>query len=189
MINTLKKYSKIRRTDREINDDQRIKFILKNSPYGVVATVYQGQPFAQSNIFAYDSEQHAVYLHNSEHGRTPDNIRTNKRVCFTTSQIGRLLPAKKACNFSVEYASVVIFGTANIIQDPDEKVLGLNHLMNKYFTNFEAGKDYPFIEQEQLKGTAVIRIDILEWSAKCNQAAPDFPGAFHFGSENLTQEY
>jgi nitroimidazol reductase NimA-like FMN-containing flavoprotein (pyridoxamine 5'-phosphate oxidase superfamily) len=151
-----------------------------NSPYGVLATSYQGQPFAHVNIFAYDPNDHAIYIHNAEHGRTPHNISIDERVCFTAAEMGRLLPAKSAQNFSVEYSSVVIFGSAEIITELDPLLHGLQLLLNKYFPEHKPGKDYANLDQSQLDGVIIIKINILEWSAKQKIAPNDFPGAFSF---------
>ena len=177
---SLKPFVKVRRADREIKDELWIQAFMRNSSFGFLATSYQGQPFAHVNIFAYDPDDHAIYLHNAEQGRTPHNISIDERVCFTVAEMGRLLPAKSARNFSVEYSSVVIFGTAEIITDPDQLLHGLQLLLIKYFPDYEAGKDYPQLDLSQLEGVIVIKINILEWSAKQKMATDDFPGAFYF---------
>lgn len=172
--------SRIRRKDRAILDDEWIRSFLENSPSGVLCTVDQDQPFAQTNFFAYDSDNHALYLHNAEIGRTPSNIQSNKKICFTSSKMGRLLPGKQACNFSAEYASVVIFGHAEILINLDERIHGLRILMQKYFPKYKPGIDYPEINSIDISGTAVIKITISEWSAKSNHTREDFKGAFSF---------
>jgi uncharacterized protein len=172
--------SKIRRKDRAVLDDDWIRSFLENSPSGVLCTVDKDQPFVQTNFFVYDSDNHALYLHNAEIGRTPSNIQSNNKICFTTSIMGRLLPGKQACNFSAEYASVVIFGHAEILCDLSERIHGLTLLIQKYFPNHKSGKDYPEITSEEINGTAVIKIIINEWSAKSNQASENFEGAFTF---------
>jgi uncharacterized protein len=173
-------YNTIKRNDRAISDDQWIRSFLENSPFGMIATVYQEQPFAHINLFTYDPDGHCLYIHNAENGRIIDNINTNNRVCFTVSEMGRLLPAKKACKFSVEYASVVIFGTAEILQNLQEKIYGFNLLMKKYFPQYHAEKDYRPIDIQETKRTAVIKININNWSGKRNQPKDKNPEAFSF---------
>ena len=41
---------------------------------GVLATVHDGQPCVNSNIFAYDEERNAIYLHTARSGRTRDTV-------------------------------------------------------------------------------------------------------------------
>ncbi len=187
--NLPEEYVTIRRHDREVLDDQWMRSFLENSPFGVLATVFQEQPFAHTNLFTYDPDVHCIYIHNAENGRIIDNINTNNRVCFTVSEMGRLLPAKKACHFSVEYASVVIFGMAEIVENKQEKIHGLNLLMEKYFSRFHAGKDYLPIDVQQTEGTAVIKIIISNWSGKRKQSKEEYPEAYFFNKlENDPQQ-
>ena len=96
--------------------------------------------------------------------------------------MGRLLPNTAAMEFSVEYASVAVFGNAHILEDPEEQTRGLQLLMDKYFPHLQPGEDYRGITAAELKRTAVYRIDIEAWSGKQKAAPPDFPGAFHYGT-------
>lgn len=172
--------TKVRRKDREVTDEAWIKDFLYRSPYGVLGTTDSDQPFVNSKLFVYDEVTKAIYLHGASQGRTPGNIRANDRVCFTVSEMGRLLPADEACEFSVEYASVVVFGRAQILCDPDDMIYGLQLLLDKYFPNHLPGNHYPTLDSKQVSGTAVYRIAIESWSAKQKQAPPDFPGAFFY---------
>lgn len=148
---------------------------------GYLATVYDQQPFINSNLFVYDAAEHAIYMHTAYVGRTPANVTHNPRICFTVTEMGRLLPAHKARNFSVEYAGVVVFGTAVIVEDPAEARRGLQLLMDKYAPHLRPGFDYDVISEEEMQGTAVYRISIDHWSGKRKAAETDFPGAFAFG--------
>jgi hypothetical protein len=52
--------------------------------------------------------------------------------------------------------------------------------MDKYFTQLKPGKDYRPIEPDDLKITAVFRIDIESWSGKEKKVEGDPPGAFYY---------
>ena len=158
--------NKVRRKDREATDEAWIKGFLSHSPYGVLGTTVGDQPFLNSKLFVYDEVTNAIYLHGASQGRTPSNIRANDRVCFTVSEMGRLLPAEQACEFSVEYASVVVFGRAQILSDPDDIIYGLQLLLDKYFPDHFPGNHYPTLDLKQVSGTAVYRITIEAGSAR-----------------------
>jgi nitroimidazol reductase NimA-like FMN-containing flavoprotein (pyridoxamine 5'-phosphate oxidase superfamily) len=172
-----------RRTDRQINDEQWIKDFLQRAPYAVLGTSYEDQPFLNPNLFVYDQTSNAIYVHTAARGRTPDNISVNGRVCLVASEMGRLLPAGEAPKFSVEYASVIIFGRAQILHVETEMIHGLQLLMDKYFPHHHPGKDYPHMDKKSLEGVAVIKIIIESWSAKQKSAPQDSPGAFNFNQE------
>ena len=173
----------VRRKDREVTDEAWIKDFLYRSQYGVLSTIDSDQPFLNSKLFVYDETTNAIYLHGASQGRTPSNIRSNDRVCFSVSEMGRLLPADEACEFSVEYASVVVFGRAQILSDLDDIIYGLQLLLDKYFPNHHPGVHYPSLDSKQVSGTAVYRITIESWSGKQKQAPPDFPGAFLYNQD------
>lgn len=176
--------SHVRRADRAVEDDGWIREFLRVAAVGVLATVSDGQPFLNSNLFVYDESAHAIYLHTAAHGRTRDNLQEETRVCFTATEMGRLLPAKEALAFSVEYASVVVFGVGQQITDRDACRHGLQLLLDKYAPHLRPGRDYRPITDDELKRTAVYRIDITEWSGKKKEAAPDFPGAYLFAQHS-----
>jgi nitroimidazol reductase NimA-like FMN-containing flavoprotein (pyridoxamine 5'-phosphate oxidase superfamily) len=170
----------MRRRDRAVEDDAWIRAMLERSAVGVLATVADGQPFLNSNLFVYDLSEHAVYLHTARHGRTRSNVETNEAVCFNVSEMGRLLPADTALEFSVEYASVTAFGKGAIVHDRAEATRALQLLLDKYFPQHQPGRDYRPITDDELERTSVYRIVIEEWSGKRKDVEADFPGAFHY---------
>jgi Predicted flavin-nucleotide-binding protein len=173
-------HTQLRRSDRAVNDEEWIKDFLRHAPVGVLATVYDGQPFVNSNIFVYDESKHAIYMHTARMGRTRANVRSNERVCFSVFEMGRLLPAQTALNFSVEYAGVVIFGTATCISDQQEATAALHLLLRKYAPHLQVGQDYRPVMPKELARTSVYRIEIEEWSGKKKSVPADFPGAYMY---------
>ena len=169
--------TEVRRRDREVKDDGCIRELLRRAPFGTLATVRDGQPFVNMNIFVYDENTHALYLHTARAGRTRDNVEADKRVCFGVSEMGRLLPAATAMHFSVEYSGVVVFGRATIVEDDAEAERALQQLLDKYAPHLRPGRDYRPIQPEELAVTSVYRVDIDERSGKQKIAPPDHPGA------------
>jgi nitroimidazol reductase NimA-like FMN-containing flavoprotein (pyridoxamine 5'-phosphate oxidase superfamily) len=174
----------VRRADREVSDDAWIKDYLRRAPIATLATAHENQPFVNSNLYVYDEVRHCIYMHTARLGRTRANIEQNPRVCFTIMDMGRLLPAPEALEFSVEYESVVVFGQASVVEDPAEATDALQQLLDKYAPHLSAGEDYRPPMPEELARTAVFRIDISEWSGKKKAVAADFPGAFWYNAES-----
>ncbi|NTV64601.1 MAG: pyridoxamine 5'-phosphate oxidase family protein [Oscillochloris sp.] len=170
----------VRRKDRAVDDDAWIADLLGRAPVGYLATVADGQPFINSNLFVYDPGRSAIYLHTARQGRTRSNIEGEARVCLSVGEMGRLLPASTALEFSVEYGGVTVFGTARIVAHPEEAAHGLQLLLDKYFPHLRPDEHYRGITPEELARTGVFRIDIEEWSGKRKVAAADFPGAFTY---------
>lgn len=167
-----------RRKDRAVTDDAWIRAFLDRAAVGVLATESEGQPFVNSNLYVYDPAEHAIYLHTAFRGRTRANIEANPRVCFTVMEMGRLLPDEVALEFSVEYASVVVFGSATIVNDPGEAKRALQALLDRYAPHLTPGEDYRPPIASEIKRTTVIKVSVEAWSAKKKEVMADFPGAY-----------
>ena len=172
----------VRRKDRAVEDEAWIRDMLHRVPFGTLATVHDGQPFINTNLFVFDQALHAIYMHTAKVGRTRANVEAEERVCFSVSEMGRLLPADTALEFSVEYAGVVVFGRAAIVEDQEQARRALQLLLDKYFAHLRPGRDYRPITPQELARTTVYRISIEHWSGKKKEAGADFPGAFLYGN-------
>lgn len=173
--------NQVRRADRAVDDEQWIRALLHRAAYGALATVHDGQPFVNTNLFAYDETAHMLYTHTARVGRTRANLEHDDRVCFSVSEIGRMLPADEALEFSVEYAGVTVFGHGMVIEATDEARHGLQLLLDKYAPHLRPGEHYRPIHDDELARTSVYRINIDSWSGKRKVAPPDFPGAYLYG--------
>jgi hypothetical protein len=178
---TVPSLAHIRRQDRAVENEGWIKAFLQAAPVGILATTSDGQPFINSNLFVYDPAAHAIYLHTARIGRTRANVEANANVCFHVYEMGRLLPADTALEFSVEYGGVTVFGRGQVVDDSGEARHGLQLLLDKYFPHLHPGQDYRPITGDELARTTVYRIDIEQWSGKRKAVAEDFPGAFWYG--------
>jgi len=161
----------VRRQDRAVHDEGWIRAFLGEAPYGVVATECDGQPFITPLVFAYDESANALYFHTGRAGRMYTNVEKNPRVCFGVCSMGSPLPANGACGFDVEYASVIVFGRAELLESEEEATRGLRLMLDKYFPDLSYGEDYEAIAGDQLARTAVYRVAIDTWSGKRN--SPD----------------
>ena len=178
-----KSLHEMRRRDRAVEDEGWIRSFLHDTPVGVLATAAEGQPFLHISLYAYDETKHAIYFHGAREARTRTNVEQDERVCFSANSMGRILPAKTALEFSLEYASVIVFGKAAIVEDDGEKKKALQLLMDKYAPHLKPERDYRPPNQRELDMTTVFRIDIESWSAKMKQAEPGFAGAFAYGEQ------
>jgi nitroimidazol reductase NimA-like FMN-containing flavoprotein (pyridoxamine 5'-phosphate oxidase superfamily) len=158
--------TKVRRKDRVVADDAWIADFLKQASVIVVGFTDGEQPFVKPTLFVYDDTRRAVYFHATEFGRTTEILRQHPKAALTAFEMGRLLPADRAMDFSVEYASVVAYGTVAVIEEEDEATYGLQLLLDKYFPHLESGEDYKPIMPVELKITAVFRLDITDWVGK-----------------------
>ena len=149
-------------------DGAWIRAYLKEAQVGHIATSVDGQPFITPSIFWFDEQHHQLVFHSNIAGRIRSNIEHNPKVCLEASDLGRLLPSNVALEFSLQYRSVMVFGTARLVTDPDEAKRLLYGLIGKYFPKMTAGREYREITDKELRATSVYAIDIESWSGKEN---------------------
>lgn len=155
-----------RRRDRALQPDPEIEALLHRLPVGFIALSDQDQPYLNPNLFWFDAAARRIYFHTAAKGRTRDTVERNPRVCFSAAEMGSLIPADTALEFSTAYASVIVFGSVRVVDDETEQRHGLQGLLDKYFPHLQAGIDYRPIVDEELERTSVYAIDIEAWSGK-----------------------
>lgn len=151
-------------------DDAWVRDFLRRAHVGHVATRWDAQPFITPTMFWYDEERHAIAFHSNVVGRLRANGERHERACFEASVFGRLLPSNVALEFSIQYASVVVFGPLRVLAEAAERRRALDGLLGKYFPTMTAGEDYRPITDQELKRTSVYAIAIESWSGKENWA-------------------
>ena len=149
-------------------DDAWIRAFLHQAKVGHIASMREGQPFLNPTTFWFDEANHQIIFHSNLAGRIRSNIESNPRVCFETNELGKMLPANVALEFSLQFRSVIVFGSARVIRDPEEARRVLYGLIRKYFPTMTAGKEFREITDKELKRTSVYAIQIEEWSGKEN---------------------
>lgn len=170
----------MRRRDRAVEDESWMRAFLHSGAWGALATIADDQPFINTNLYVYDEKANCIYLHTARSGRTRSNIEGDDRACFSVSEMGRILPADTALEFSVEYAGVTVFGRGRVVDDDEEKRHALQILLDKYAPHLKPERDYRPSTQEELDRTSVFRVDIDRWSAKKKEVEAGFPGAFRY---------
>ncbi|MEM6431514.1 MAG: pyridoxamine 5'-phosphate oxidase family protein [Deinococcota bacterium] len=184
--------NQIRRRDRVVDDDAWIHQFLETAPVGILATNDGEQPFINSNLFVFDAAENAIYLHTARVGRTRSNVDNNVDngadggedtgipACFHIMQMGRLLPASRALEFSIEYAGVTAFGNLSIVTEPEATKRCLQLIMDKYAPHLRPDQDYEPATADDLKRTSVYKLAIDSWSGKRKVVDAGFPGAYYY---------
>jgi uncharacterized protein len=149
-------------------DDAWIRTFLRAARVGHIASARDGQPFLNPTTFWFDEENHEIIFHSNVTGRIRSNIENNPRVCFEASELGKMLPSNVALEFSLQFRSVIIFGQARLVHDPQAARRVMYGLIHKYFPTMTAGKEFREITDKELKRTSVYAIQIEEWSGKEN---------------------
>jgi uncharacterized protein len=81
-----------------------------------------------------------------------------------------LVLARSVFNHSMNYRSVVILGTAKLVDDPAEKLAALRALSEHILPNRWDEARQP--NEKELKATSVLRLPVNEFSAKVRVGPP-----------------
>ena len=149
-------------------EDEWIRAFLREAKVGHIASTRDSQPFLNPTSFWFDEAHHQIIFHSNITGRVRSNIENNARVCFEASELGKFLPANVALEFSLQFRSVIVFGSARLVTEPEEARRVLYGLIHKYFPAMTAGKEFREITDKELKRTSVYAIQIDGWSGKEN---------------------
>ncbi|MEA4884527.1 MAG: pyridoxamine 5'-phosphate oxidase family protein [Clostridia bacterium] len=142
---------------------QEMEQLLQRAQTGSLATLSpDGTPYVTPVHFVHFDG--AVYFHGLPKGKKLENIARNPRVGFSVYEMETLLldPNGKPCDTNTEYKSVIISGTARLLDDIVERSTTLRRIVEKY-TPHLAGNS---LSDSMARGTAVIRIDVTEMTGK-----------------------
>ena len=166
-------YSKAAPTDHQrlsehIRGDDWIRALLRRGEIARIAHLSGDQPFISPTNYWFDEENNQLVFHSSQVGRRRANLKKNPKVCVEVSEVGRLLPSNSAAECSQQFRSVLVFGKVEFLEDREEKLRGLNGILNRYFPELRSGREYKPISEEDLMGTNVYVVKIESWSGKEN---------------------
>lgn len=127
-----------------------------------------GQPVVIPTTFARDGD--VLYVHGSPASRMLRSLATGVPVCLTVTLIDGIVLAKSAFHHSVNYRSVVVFGTATPVTDLDAKQRVLTLFVDHIVPGRMADARPP--NETELKGTLVLELPLAEASVKVRAGGP-----------------
>lgn len=133
-----------------------------------IGFISEGQPFVIPTAYGRVDDQ--LYIHGSPASRMLRSLQTQIEVCVTVTLLDGLVLARSAFHHSMNYRSVVIFGSARTVTDPDEKWQAL-----KAFTEHVVPQRWSEVRPptpQELKGTLVLALPLTEASAKIRTGPP-----------------
>ncbi|MGZ6250181.1 MAG: pyridoxamine 5'-phosphate oxidase family protein, partial [Syntrophales bacterium] len=116
------------------------------------------EPYIVPLCFGYDGE--GLYFHSASAGRKIDILRKNSRVCFEFDIPEGMREAEQGCRWGIKYRSVIGFGTAEIVDNQEDKKKALQIIMAQY-----SDKEFIFPEDVVAK-TAIIKVVITRVTGK-----------------------
>jgi uncharacterized protein len=158
----------VREPQRAVYDRDAVNQILDEAFLCHVGFVVDGQPFVIPTSFGRDGD--LLYIHGSAASRMLRNLDQGAPVCITVTLLDGLVLARSVFNHSMNYRSVVILGTAKLVDDPSEKLAALRALSEHILPHRWEDSRQP--NQNELRATSVLRLPITEFSAKVRVGPP-----------------
>ena len=120
----------MRRSDKQIADQDEIKSILENNTICRIAFSENNNPYLVPMNYGY--YENKMYLHSAKEGKKIKMLETNNQICFEITDSIEIVESKNACNFGTKYRSVIGFGKMIPVSDTNEKQKALQVLMKQH---------------------------------------------------------
>lgn len=161
--------SELRRIpDRGSHDWETINQILDAGFLASVGFCVDSQPFVIPTMYGREGER--LYLHGSAASRMLRELETGIPACVTVTLVDGLVLSRSAFDHSMNYRSVVAFGTARKVVDQEQKIECLRviseHLIAGRWAEVRGPSD------KELKATTVLEFSIEEASSKVRSGPP-----------------
>jgi uncharacterized protein len=151
-----------RRPDRASYDKDSVWEILDSALVAHIAYVIDGQPFCTPT--SYWRHDNRLYWHGSVASRMTRFQASGVPVCVTVTHLDAIVLARSARHHSINYRSVMAFGTARLVDGADEKRALIDEFINRIVPGRAETLRAP--TDHDVKSTSFIAMDIDQASAK-----------------------
>jgi nitroimidazol reductase NimA-like FMN-containing flavoprotein (pyridoxamine 5'-phosphate oxidase superfamily) len=155
----------VRRHERGRYDKTTVHAILDGALLAHVAYAMDGQPFCTPTAFWREDER--LYWHGSSAGRMIRFQKPGVPVCVTVTHLDALVLARSGFHHSVNYRSVMAFGTARLLDGENEKRRALDAFIDRFYPGRSKQLRPP--TASEVKATTFISMEIEQASAKIRE--------------------
>jgi len=148
----------MRRKDKEITSRNEIESVIRKSTVCRLALADEDQPYLVPLCFGY--KDNSLYFHSSPKGKKLDLIKKNNKVCFEFDIGHEIKMADRPCEWGMKYESVIGFGEASFIEDPESKRKALDIITAQYSDRSS------LYSETMVKHTVIIKVDIMSMTGK-----------------------
>jgi nitroimidazol reductase NimA-like FMN-containing flavoprotein (pyridoxamine 5'-phosphate oxidase superfamily) len=157
----------MRQSDREITDNSELEAVLVASLVCHLAiNDPAGAPYIVALCYGYDfntiSRELTLWFHCAKEGLKLDLLNQDHRVSFQMESRLSLVKGTgvQACDWGMDYESLVGQGTITKVEDRDEILHGLDCLLSHY-----GGSGLPYVEPT-LSHTEILRLNVVSFTGK-----------------------
>jgi nitroimidazol reductase NimA-like FMN-containing flavoprotein (pyridoxamine 5'-phosphate oxidase superfamily) len=152
----------VRRHERGRYDKTGVHAILDCALLAHISYVMDGQPFCTPTAFWREGEH--LYWHGSSASRMIRFQKPGVPVCLTVTHLDALVLARSGFHHSVNYRSVMAFGTARLLDGEAEKRRAMDGFIDRFYPGRSARLRPP--TASEIKATTFITMEIEQASAK-----------------------
>ena len=161
--------TRVRRSaKRAAYDRETIDAILDEGMICHLGFEQDGQPYVVPTIHARVGDE--VLIHGSSASRAMRTVAAGAPLCLTVTLLDGLVLARSAFHHSMNYRSVMLLGSARLLEGTDEKAAALEAFTEKLAPGRWDSIRWP--NRKELKGTKVLAMAIDEASAKVRTGPP-----------------
>ena len=154
--------------ERSVEDPDAIAAIVDEALICHVGFLYEGYPVVIPTIHA--RSETTLYIHGSPASRMLRHLKTGAEVCVTITLIDGLVMARAPFHSSMNYRSVVVFGSARAVEDRDEKLEAFRLITEHVAPGRWEDSRRP--TEKEIKSTSVLAVELDEVSAKVRTGPP-----------------
>jgi hypothetical protein len=149
-------------------DRETVHAILDEGLVAHVGFLDQGRPVVVP--MAYGRAGESLLLHAASSSRVARVLAAGADCCVAVTLLDGLVLARSAFHHSMNYRSVVLFGRAAAVVDREEKLAGLEALVE----HLAPGRwdSLRPVHEKELHATALLRLPLQEASAKIRTGPP-----------------
>lgn len=152
----------MRRKDEEISDMSKILKIIDKCKVLRIGLLDNKDIYIVPMNFGYSYEKNKLtfYFHCAKSGRRIDILNANNHVGFEMDCNHGLITAESPCDYGYKYESIIGNGTAQFIENYDDKIYALKMLMKH-----QTGQEFEF-DHKMADEITVFKIYVESLSCK-----------------------
>ena len=167
---TAKADTRLRRLpDKGRKDIQLARDIIDEARVCHVGFTVDEQPYVIPMALGRDGDN--ILLHGSVVSRVMKNLAAGLPCCVTITHLDGMVFARSAFNSSINYRSLMVFGSARLVSDAGEKKRGLDILVEHLLPGRLA--DLRPSTRKELNATTLLSLPLETYTIKVGEGPPD----------------
>jgi len=164
------KTNKVRQLNQYARYDRETVFgILDAGLVAHVAFIQDDGPVVVPMIYGRDGD--TIFLHGARKARVIRMLEKTGRASMNVTLVDGIVYARSVFNSSMNYRSVTVFGTPELIEGNEAKLAAMRHISEHIMPG--RWDEVRESHEREVKMTGVIRLDIASASAKVTEGHPE----------------